>query len=200
MNSCISPTSTWGCPAFDANAHCRLLFPEDYHNGYTIGYKYGVTDWRIQLNVNRDCTDFHIKGKACENFDMGYHDGFYSGCHLVGKNSTQSCYGTNDKYNQTRYWVGYHDGLRDGKKGVGGEYDNINCGIGWNMQCTPYESGYYDGFFITCDESTCFEYGSPPAVAIRWPWQRIQGSPSSVILFQRVELIYCRRIRLMHDT
>jgi hypothetical protein len=22
--------------------------PEDYHNGYTIGYKYGVTDWRIQ--------------------------------------------------------------------------------------------------------------------------------------------------------
>jgi hypothetical protein len=44
----------------------------------------------------------------------------------VGKNSTQLCYGTNDKYNQTRYWIGYHDGLRDGKKGVGGEYDNIN--------------------------------------------------------------------------
>jgi hypothetical protein len=45
---------------------------------------------------------------------MGYHDGFYSGCHLVG--STQSCHGTNDKYNQTIYWIGYHDGLRDGKK------------------------------------------------------------------------------------
>ena len=118
-----------------------------------------MTDWRIQLNVSRDCTDFHIKGIACENFDDD--DGFYSGCHLVGKNSTQSCYGTNNKYNQTRYWIGYHDGLRDGKKGVGGEYDNINCGIEWNMQCTPYERGYNDGFFITCYESTCFEEGSP---------------------------------------
>ncbi len=57
----------------------------------------------------------------------------------MGKNGTQSCFGTNDEYNQTRYWVGYHDGLRDGKKGVGREYNNANCG--WNMQCTPYERG-----------------------------------------------------------
>lgn len=26
---------------------------------------------------------------------------------------------------------------------------------------TPYDRGYNDGFFITCDESTCFEDGSP---------------------------------------
>jgi hypothetical protein len=32
--------------------------------------------------------------------------------------------------------------------------------VGWNMQYTPYERGYNDGFFITCDESTCFEDGS----------------------------------------
>ncbi len=50
---------TWGCPAFDVNAHTPI--PEDYHNVYTIGYKHGVTDWRIQLNVSRDCTDFYIR-------------------------------------------------------------------------------------------------------------------------------------------
>lgn len=42
-------------------------------------------------------------------------------------------------------------------KGAGGEYDKINCGIGCNVLHTR---GYNDGFFITCDESTCYEDGS----------------------------------------